>query len=236
MKKISEVAFIIQARTQSTRVPNKMLRDFGGSTLFEVAINKFLSSTIIPKENIWISILDKELKDVSAKYDLNVFNRSEESTHEPVVLQKIFEWHQKLDYKYYVILNACGPLLKIETLDDFIADFLTSPSRGSFSVFEKKHFMYDLQHNMLNNFLGEEKYLTTFETKLLEPIYEAAGCLYAGTMSDISEDIYMGTFKSKDSPQFYIMNESESLDIDEPWQFEMAEIIYKRQVSEGEKL
>ena len=57
MKKINEVAFIIQARTQSTRVPNKMLRDFAGSNLFEVAINKFLSSSIVPKKNIWLSIL-----------------------------------------------------------------------------------------------------------------------------------------------------------------------------------
>ena len=80
MKNINEVVFIIQARTQSTRVPNKMLREFAGSSLFEVAINKFLSSSIIPKENICLSILDDELIDIANKYELSVFNRSKEST------------------------------------------------------------------------------------------------------------------------------------------------------------
>ena len=233
MKNINEVVFIIQARTQSTRVPNKMLREFAGSSLFEVAINKFLSSSIIPKENICLSILDDELIDIANKYELSVFNRSKESTYEPISLQKIFEWYDKLDYKYYVILNGCSPLLKVKTLDNFIEDFLTSSSNGLFSVFEKKHFMYDLNHRMVNNFLGEKKYLTTFETKLLETIYEAAGCLYAGTMSDIGKDIYMGTFKFKNDPKFYIMNEYESLDVDYPWQFEMAEILYKKHLMEG---
>ena len=230
MKKINEVAFIIQARTQSTRIPNKMLKTFADSNLFEIAINKFLSSKIIPKDNIYLSILDDELVDIANKYKLNVFKRSEESTHEPVTLQKIFEWHNKIDYKYYVILNACCPLLKIRTIDDFVNNFLISSSKGQFAVFEKKHFMYDFKnHKMINNFLGEKKYLTTLETKLLEPIYEAAGCLYAGIMSDIEKNIYMGTFKFKNDPKFYIMGEEESLDIDYPWQFEIAEVLYKKQ-------
>ena len=41
MKNINDVLFIIQARTQSTRVPNKMLRPFADSNLFEIAVNKF---------------------------------------------------------------------------------------------------------------------------------------------------------------------------------------------------
>ena len=51
MKCISEVVFILQARMNSQRVPNKMLRPFGNSTLFEIAINKLLRSSILPKEN-----------------------------------------------------------------------------------------------------------------------------------------------------------------------------------------
>ena len=53
MKDINDVCFIIQARTQSTRVPNKMLRPFAGSSLLEIAINKILQSSLIPKENFY---------------------------------------------------------------------------------------------------------------------------------------------------------------------------------------
>ena len=103
------------------------------------------------------------------------------------------------------------------------------------SVVEKKHFMFDFKnHQMLNNYLGEEKYLRTLETKLLEPIYEAVGCLYAGTMSDFEKNIYMGTFRFKNDPEFYTMNEEESFDIDYPWQFEAGKILYKKYLTERE--
>ena len=52
MKNINDIVFIIQARTQSTRVPNKMLRPFADSNLFEIAVNKILNSSIIPKDNL----------------------------------------------------------------------------------------------------------------------------------------------------------------------------------------
>ena len=76
MKDIKDVVFIIQARTQSTRVPNKMLRPFASSNLFEIAIKKVLSSNLIPKdkevqaninvlseENLRIRILAKTTQD-----------------------------------------------------------------------------------------------------------------------------------------------------------------------------
>ena len=43
-KNIKDILFVIQARTQSTRVPNKMLKPFGESNLFEIAIQKILNS------------------------------------------------------------------------------------------------------------------------------------------------------------------------------------------------
>ena len=61
MKDIKDICFIIQARTQSTRVPNKMLRPFSDSNLFEIAINKILNSKIIPKENFYLSVMDDEI-------------------------------------------------------------------------------------------------------------------------------------------------------------------------------
>ena len=39
-KNIKDTLFVIQARTQSTRVPNKMLKPFAESSLFEIAVKK----------------------------------------------------------------------------------------------------------------------------------------------------------------------------------------------------
>ena len=226
MKNIKDICFIIQARTQSTRVPNKMLKPFADSNLFEIAVNKVLNSTIIPKNNFYLSIMDDELIKIANKYNVNYFIRSEESTQEPVTLPKVFEWYDKLPFKYYMIINACNPILKIETIDKFINQFINSDSRGQFGVFEKKTFLFNNEGVMINKFFGDDKYLATLETKFVETCYEAAHSLYAGTMEDIQKEIYMGSFKKPNDPKFFIMDEIECFDIDWPWQFEIAEKLY----------
>jgi len=226
MKNIKDICFIIQARTQSTRVPNKMLKPFSNSNLFEIAINKVINSTVIPKNNFYLSVMDDELIEIANKYNVNYFTRSKESTQEPVTLPKVFEWHDKLPFKYYMIINACNPILKIETIDKFINQFINSDSRGQFGVFEKKTFLFNNEGVMINKFFGEDKYLATLETKFVETCYEAAHSLYAGTMEDIKKEIYMGSFKKSNDPEFFIMDEIECFDIDWPWQFEIAEKLY----------
>lgn len=226
MKNIKDIAFFIQARTQSTRVPNKMLRAFANSNLFEIAINKILSSSFIPKENFYLSIMDQELINIANKYNVNYFVRSEESVQEPVTIQKALEWHDKLPFKYFVIINACNPLLKVETIEAFTKAFLETNSNGLFGVFEKKTFLFNNDGIMLNRFFGEDKYLATLETKYVETCYEAAHSLYAGSTEDIANGIYMGSFKKVGDPNFFVMKEIECFDIDWPWQFEVAEKLY----------
>ena len=226
MKNINEVCFIVQARKQSTRVPNKMLRPFANSNLFTIAIDKVLSTKIIPKENFYVSIMDPEFKEIAEERGVNVFIRSPDSVVEPLTLQKAFEWHDKLKYKYFVIINACNPLLKSSTITSFVSNFLKSDSRGQFAVMEKKTFFFDKEGKMVSRFNGPDKFKATLETKLVEPLYEAAHSLYAGTLEDIGKDIYMGSFARPGDPDLFVMDEIEAFDIDWPWQFDIAEKMF----------
>ena len=81
-KNIEDICVIVQARTNSKRLPNKMLKDFVGSNLFEIALKKILKSSIIPKENFYASIYDEDLKSVANKNNVNVFHRTEQSVSE----------------------------------------------------------------------------------------------------------------------------------------------------------
>ena len=38
----------------------------------------------------------------------------------------------------------------------------------------------------------------------------------------------MGSFKKQGDPNFFVMDEIECFDIDWPWQFEVAEILYNK--------
>ena len=126
------------------------------------------------------------------------------------------------------MINACNPLLKIDTINNFYESFLESDSNGMFGVFSKKTFLFNSDHEMMNKFHGPDKYLATLETKFVETTYEAAHSLYAGKLTDIEKGIYMGTFKEKGNPDFFPMEEIECFDIDWPWQFEIAEAMYKQ--------
>ena len=77
MKKISDIVIIIQARLNSERVSQKMIRPFADSNLFEIAIKKLLASKEIPKDNIYLSINEPDLKIIGQKYNLNIYERSE---------------------------------------------------------------------------------------------------------------------------------------------------------------
>ena len=62
MKKIEQVAFIVQARLGSQRVPQKMIRPFAGTTLLDIMLDKLSNkSTIIPNKNIFLSVHEEEL-------------------------------------------------------------------------------------------------------------------------------------------------------------------------------
>ena len=65
-------------------------------------------------------------------------------------------------------------LLKIETMDSFVESFLNSDKEGGFAVFEKKTYYWDKNGKSITDW-GE---LPIMNTKFVDPIYEAAHCLY----------------------------------------------------------
>ena len=52
INKIDDIAFIVQARLNSQRVPRKMIKPFSDTNLFGLILDKLLSSEVIPSENI----------------------------------------------------------------------------------------------------------------------------------------------------------------------------------------
>mgnify|MGYP003117494794 CR=1 FL=1 len=226
MKNINDVCILVQARLGSTRVPGKMLRPFAGTTLVDILFNKLKSSKVIPKENIYFSVYEDELKEVGKKHGINIFDRSEKSAFsEGNPLSEIYEWYDKLPFKYVVLISACNPLLKIETMDSFVESFLNSDKEGGFAVFEKKTYYWDKNGKSITDW-GE---LPIMNTKFVDPIYEAAHCLYASRMDVIGDGYWMDT-KSPPEPELFKMGELEAFDIDYEWQFKLGEILFREKV------
>jgi len=223
MKKIEDICIMVQARLGSQRIPRKMIRPFHGTTLVDILFDKLKISSVIPKKNIYFSAYDNELKEIADNHGINIFHRSEKSAmSEGQPLTEIYEWWDKLNFKYVVLVSACNPLLKIETVDNFIRSFICSDREGSFAVFEKKTYYWNKEGLPLTDWKGS----TIMNTKFVEPIYEAAHCLYASRMDIIGSGHWMDT-NSPPHPELFVMEELESFDIDYEWQFNVAQSLYK---------
>ena len=106
MKNISDVCVVIQARLNSQRVSEKMIRDFNGTNLFSLVIDKVLKSEIIPEENFYVSVYEEELKDIAKDKGVQIYERSYESANNDNSLQIMHEWHNKLPFKYVIKINT----------------------------------------------------------------------------------------------------------------------------------
>jgi CMP-N-acetylneuraminic acid synthetase len=99
---------------------------------------------------------------------------------------------------------------------------MNSDSDGLFGVIGKKQYYWNEDGDMITNW---PEGLTIMNTKMVETTYEAAHCLYASRMDTIKDGIWMG-----ETPLLYEMTELEAFDIDYPLQFEVGEILYKKNI------
>ena len=225
MKKIEDILFIVQGRVNSKRVSQKMIRDFCGTTLFDIAIDKVLDSKIIPKENFYVSIYDTELKDIAKQKGVNIYNRSYESANNDNSLQTIYEWHDKLPFKYVVKINGCSPLLKTKTIDNFVKQFLEQEEENLFGVVQMNDYFFNKDNELVTPWPENQ---TIMNTKAVEPTYKAAHCLYASRMDIISENRFMGNFEDGEI-KLYVLDELECFDIDYEWEFKVGELLWSNQ-------
>ncbi len=223
MKDIKDIAVIVQARVNSQRVLNKMLRPFADTNLFELTLNKLLNSKVIPQQNVIASVYEDELKQIADKLNINTYNRSYESANNDNSLQKIYEWHDKLPFKYVIKVNGCSPLLKIETIDKFIQHFIEQEEENLFGVIETKDYYWNKEGRLVTPWPEDQ---TLMNTKAVEITYKAAHVLYASRMDLIKDNKFMGDFQKEGGIKLYPMDELECFDIDYEWQFNTAELLY----------
>lgn len=227
MKPLDSIAIIVQARLNSQRVPQKMIRPFAGTTLFDTVLDKVKEALPSKQENIWASVYEPELVDIAKRKSINVFNRSKESANNDNSLQAIYEWHDKLpsNYKYVMLVSGCNPLLEPKTIRDFYNKFNMQEEENLFAVMEKKQYYWNKEGSLVTPWPEDQ---TIMNTKAVEPTYEAAHVLYASRLDLIKQDKFMGDFQAPGGIKLFPMPELEAFDIDYEWQFETGEILYKK--------
>ena len=221
MKQIDDIAVVIQARLSSKRIPKKMIKPFAGTTLTDIFLKKIKQCKSFPIQNFYLSVYEPELIDIGCKNEVNIFYRSKDSAEsEGTPMSLMYEWHDKLPHKYVILINACVPFLKPETIDNFVDEYLKTDKTGMFAVIEKKNYFWS-EHGQILTPLTED----VMNTKTVQKTYEAAHCLYASRLDTIKDGIWMGDFM-KNEIKLFPVQEQEVQDIDYQWQFELCEKLW----------
>ena len=117
MKDIKDIVVLVQARMGSQRTPRKMLKPVHDTNLFEICLKKLKQLNSVEQEQIYVSVYEQELKDVANEIGINIFNRSEASANsEGTPMTGMYEWWDKLPFKYCVLVNGCAPFLAPGTI------------------------------------------------------------------------------------------------------------------------
>ena len=223
---MSELLIFTQARLNSQRLPKKMVRDFAGRSLWDIACEK-LHRLPYPKEMKWVSVHEQELKDIAARYDISVYDRSYESANSDKDVGLIWEICGNLPFSNYVMFNPCLPLLSVDTITGFVEKF--KESQGSlFGVKVLKDYLWNISGTLIHPYGTKMLNTKEFDEFPSRQLYMAAHCLYGGKCSDIIGGVQLGDF-TEGNPKLYPINSKvELFDVDDLEDFKIAEAIYEK--------
>lgn len=212
------IAALVPMKYNSERVPGKNLKLINNHPLFF-----FIMDTLFKSKNISNVYLDTDSNIIAEEVlkffpKTKVIMRPEELHGDHVSMNKIINYDlTKIEEENILQTHVTNPLLTTKTIDKACEMFLTKNSHDSvFSTTEIQNRFYDKNIRPINH---DPKKL--IRTQDLDPLFLENSNFYI-----FSKD----SFKNANAriglkPQMYAMDSYESLDIDNPKDFEIAKIL-----------
>ena len=215
------LAIVIHARLESTRCPNKHLRDLGdGNTLIDIALQNISKFTNV--EEKYLAVYDQELKDRIID-GVEILHREYDSVSKGNAPLGVFYRHLK-DVKsdYIVMFNPCQPFLEVEKLQKMIDWFKSCEYESAMSVHQVKNFFWDKDLNAVNFF--DRDRLSTTDGPYLYAATHSLVCYSKDYM--LNEYQYFSSAKNDPYPYVVDFDEIELLDADTEEDFKIIKEIY----------
>ncbi len=210
------LAIIVQARKNSQRCKNKMLRRFSKSSLFEIQIQKLLE--LSKNYNVYCAVGEKPFFDILKKHKkIKVVERNKISVNSDLI-ENVFNYLDKVQEDNICFVNPCSPLLKTKTIRGALRKFDTLKLKSLTSVIEKKTWYFDHKQRPIND-------NSKCNTKVLDPIYECSHSFHIFNRKFFIKNKRYWNNKNKD-PYLYKINNLEALDIDTEDEFNFVQNIY----------
>ena len=215
------LAVVIHARLESTRCPNKHLRDLGdGNTLIDIALQNISKFTNV--EEKYLAVYDQELKDRTID-GIEILHREYDSVSKGNAPLEIFYRHLKgVKSDYIIMFNPCQPFLKVEKLQKMIDWFKSCEYESAMSVHRVRNFFWDKDLNAVNFF--DKDRLSTTDGPYLYAATHSLVCYSKDYM--LNEHNYFPATKDNPYPYVVDFDEIELLDADTEEDFKIIKEIY----------
>jgi len=220
---IKRVVALLPMKGNSERVKNKNMRDFDGKPLYHAVMESLLLSKYI--ENVVIDT-DSDIISKDAKNNFGdkviIINRPKEIQGDFISMNDIINYDlSQLDGEVFLQTHSTNPLLRSETIDKAIEKYFEGLDKfdSVFGVTKVQTRFYDKKANPINHNPQE-----LLRTQDLEPYYEENSNFYIFSKEAFKN---AGNKRIGLKPQIFEVNKLESVDIDEPEDFMLAEILYQ---------
>ena len=212
------ISIVINARLSSSRLPNKLIKPFCGSTLIELALSKLSSIKCSGK---YLAAYDPEIIELYKPFskDIALLDRDPESVAKGMVSHKVaFKHYGNVTDEYIMVMNPCHPFAKISVYEKAMNQFMYGSSESMTSVVKKTNIFFNENHTVVNSSSGTE-----IQTHKQEPLYEMAHVFHIINRSRfIEQNALMWEYKHKD-PELFVVDKLSALDVDEELDFKMCQ-------------
>lgn len=217
-----KIKALLPMKENSERVPNKNMRSFNGFPLYHAVIKSLLASKYITHVviNTDSEIIKKDAKD-NFKDKIIIIDRPIEIQGDYISMNNIIEYDlNHLEGEHFIQTHSTNPLLKAETIDAAIVIYFGNLKKfdSVFSVTKLQTRLYDKNAKPINH--NPEELLRTQD---LEPLYEENSNFYIFSKKSFQDAKHK---RIGLKPIIFEVNKLEAVDIDEPEDFKLAELLH----------
>ena len=207
-----KILAITQARTGSTRLPNKVLKEIAGKSLLQIHLERVRKSSLITKIIVATTTSPEDIKicDVAEKLGIEWYRGSEDD-----VLDRFYQASKNYNPDYVVRVTSDCPLLDPELIDSVISLIFDSQA--------------DYCSNVLIESFPDGQDVEVFTSKALEKAWKEA--LLRSEREHVTPYIYKNA-DFKGGRIFKALNYSTGekkghirLTVDEPVDFEIVKVL-----------
>ena len=218
---MKSIAVIIHARKQSTRCPNKHLRNLGdGTTLLDIALKNV--SLLQNVEEKYLAVYDDELKSKVIP-GIDVLDREYDSVAPGNAHHSIFYKHlNNVKSSFIINYNPCQPFLEVNKLQKVIDWFKHTEYESAITVKKERNFYWNDIKTPIN-FKPNDRLSTTTGPWLLSATHSLV-CYKKDYMLNNWE--LFPNEKNNPFPYEIDWSETELMDVDTELDFKLVKQMY----------